>query len=250
MQKIVVYVDRGVSGDSLRHTMKSLQEEIDMHKYLVQRMDASAIKNQNWEKETALFIIPGGQDVFYESSLGDQGNAKIKQYVERGGSYLGICAGAYFASGAIEFEKGGQIEVCGERKLKFFPGLAVGPAYGSNKYSYTSEKGAAAASILWKQESVFVYFNGGCLFAKAREFPDVAVLAAYDDIEGSPAAIVACPFGKGKAVLTGVHIEYSASSLSAENPYLKQMLPLLEKGEAKRRQVFREVLAHLGISTK
>ena len=45
-----------------------------------------------------------------------------QEFVENGGSYLGICAGAYFACDYIEFDKNGPLEVVGPRDLKFYPG--------------------------------------------------------------------------------------------------------------------------------
>lgn len=50
-------------------------------------------------------------------------------YVQSGGSYLGLCAGAYYASSQVEFEPGSTLEVVGDRELDFFPGTARGAAY-------------------------------------------------------------------------------------------------------------------------
>ena len=61
--------------------------------------------------------------LIYFAALGAIGMSKIKDYVTQGGSYLGICSGAYFACDRIEFDKGGPLEVIGERFLKFHPGL-------------------------------------------------------------------------------------------------------------------------------
>lgn len=50
----------------------------------------------------------------------------LAEFVEAGGSYLGFCAGAYFAASRVEFEVGTSMEVTGERQLAFFPGVARG----------------------------------------------------------------------------------------------------------------------------
>lgn len=73
--------------------------------------------------ETALFVIGGGYDLGLINSLGAAGMGNIKRYVQSGGSYLGICSGAYFACDRIEFDKDGPLEVVGDRFLKFFPGI-------------------------------------------------------------------------------------------------------------------------------
>ncbi len=247
MQQILVYVDLGVDGVALKHTVKSLQQEIDPSKYRIRRMDSKTLKSESWEKETALLVIPGGRDVYYHEALDGPGTSKIRNFVEEGGSYFGICAGAYFGAGAIEFEKGGSYEVCGQRSLAFFPGLAEGPAYGKNKYRIDGLQGLEAARVSWKDDHFHVYYNGGCQFIGAHEFPGVSVLSSYLELEGDPAAIISCKIGKGQAVLSGVHLEYSVPALHRNNPYIERIYGLLERGETQRREVFRETLNHLNI---
>lgn len=250
MQQIIVYVDLGVDGAALKHTIKSLQQDIDPSRHTIRRMDSKTLKSQAWEKETALLVLPGGRDIYYHEALDGEGTSKIRSFVEEGGSYLGICAGAYFGSGAIEFEKGGSYEVCANRSLAFFPGLAEGPAYGNNKYRADGLQGIEAARVSWKDDSFHAYYNGGCHFVGAHEFPGVSVLSSYLELEDDPAAIISCQIGKGKAVLSGVHVEYSVPVLPRNNPYIERIYNLLEKGELQRRQVFRETLSHLNIKIR
>ena len=250
MQQIIVYVDLGVDGAALKHTVKSLQQEIDPSQHTIRRMDSKALKSENWEKETALLVIPGGRDIYYHQALDGDGTSKIRTFVEEGGSYLGICAGAYFGAGAIEFEKGGSYEVCAQRSLAFFPGLAEGPVYGKNKYQIDGLQGLEAARISWNDRSFHAFYNAGCRFVKAQEFPGVSVLSSYLELEGDPAAIISCKIGQGKAVLSGVHLEYSVPALPRNNPYIERIYKLLETGEIHRRQVFRDTLAHLNIKLR
>lgn len=250
MSNIIIYVDQGVSGESLRQTVKSLQQEVDFTRHALRRKDAKGLLSEPWEKETALLIMPGGRDVYYHSALRGKAAERLKQFIENGGSYLGLCAGAYFAAGTIEFEKGGRLQVCGERDLKFFPGQAIGPAFGHGKYSYESDLGIEAAKISWKNHDSFAYFNGGCYFDSAHKFSSVQVLSAYLNLEESPAAIVQCKVGKGTAILSGVHIEFSAPFLSRGSRYLERILPQLEASESVRRQIFRDVLKELGLTLR
>jgi hypothetical protein len=37
------------------------------------------------------------------------GVRRVRDFVEKGGGYLGLCAGAYFAASSIEFEKGSPL---------------------------------------------------------------------------------------------------------------------------------------------
>ncbi len=239
MQQILVYVDQGVDGMALKQVIKSLSREFAGK---IQRIGAQEIIEGGWEDKTSLLVIPGGRDIFYHRLLDGPGTTRIRAFVEKGGNYLGICAGAYFGCSAIEFEKGGAYEVLGPRSLSFFPGIAQGPAYGKGKYRPDTPSGVEAAYIQWKKEEPFhVYFNGGCRFIGAQGQPRTQVLGKYMDLEGESAAIVQCFHGKGQAILSGVHLEYSTHFLPTK-PYLEKVHPLLKQGEENRRKILREIL--------
>lgn len=251
MQQILVYVDEGVDGMALKQVVKSLQKEVDTERHLLKRMDAAGLIRGGWQDQTALLIIPGGRDIYYHAKLDGLGTQIIRSYVEGGGSYLGICAGAYFACKNIEFEKGGSLEVCGSRSLMFYPGVATGPAYGKNKYRYDGFQGAEAAYLSWDNGSPFhAYFNGGCQFVGAHEYPTVKILGSYLDLDETPAAIVECTVGKGRALLTGAHIEYSADHMQGDLPELARLISCLQNGDPLRREVYRTMLARLCIKLK
>ncbi len=247
---ILIYVDEGVSGEALRQTVKSLQNEVDLSAHPLIRKDSQQILSQDWEKDTKLLLIPGGRDVYYHKALGKKGAEKIRAFIENGGHYLGLCAGAYFAAQKIEFEKGGPLQVCGERALSFFPGRAAGPAYGPGRYSYESDQGVEAACISWKSEECFTYFNGGCYFEDAHAYSGVEVLGSYLQLEQTPAAIVSCRVGEGKAILSGVHIEFTTAFLQRGSRHLAKVLPSLEETEEKRRMIFRSILKELGVKVR
>ena len=69
-----------------------------------------------------MIAFGGGYDLGFIEALGKEGTRQIREYVLNGGTYLGLCAGAYFASDCIEVDKDGPMEVIGDRDLKFFPG--------------------------------------------------------------------------------------------------------------------------------
>lgn len=74
-------------------------------------------------KDCQLMVFGGGYDLGFEAAVGKNGAKIIQDFVKNGGSYLGLCAGAYWACDYIEFDKDGPLEVVGERRLKFFPGM-------------------------------------------------------------------------------------------------------------------------------
>jgi glutamine amidotransferase-like uncharacterized protein len=57
-------------------------------------------------------------------------------FVEGGGSYLGLCAGAYYGCSRVEFETGGAMEVVGARELAFFPGVARGAVVPGESFEF------------------------------------------------------------------------------------------------------------------
>lgn len=168
--------------------------------------------------------MPGGADVGYCRTLNGEGNRKISAYVNKGGAYLGLCAGGYYACKRCEFEAGKKgMEVCGDRELGFYPGICRGLAFPD--FVYHSEAGARAAELSVNKEALSTvggavpetfrsYYNGGGVFVDAEKYKDqgVQVLASYTERlhvesgEGT-AAVVYRKVGEGSVVLTGPHPE-------------------------------------------
>lgn len=157
--------------------------------------------------------------------LNGKGNDRIKQYVKRGGAYLGLCAGGYYGSAKCEFEVGdSKMEVIGTRELAFYPGICRGLAFKG--FVYGSEAGAHAAKMMVNKDvnpsdfvlgNFNVYYNGGGVFVDAEKYKDqgVEMLAQYEEelaVEAGEhnerAAVVYCPVGEGRAILTGIHPEF------------------------------------------
>jgi glutamine amidotransferase-like uncharacterized protein len=194
--------------------------------------------------------MPGGADLPYVSKLKGEGNRVIKKFVQKGGSYLGICAGSYYGSGYVEFDKGGDLEVLGKRELAFFPGKAIGPILAT--YDYKNHSGARAADIkihLDGFQQVNLYFNGGGFFEDAENHPNVSVIGSYKtNIGRKLPAIIHIPYGKGRVILSGVHFEYEPVLLDSSDQYLGKILPGLEKDNAIRLTLARELLRKLNLS--
>lgn len=240
--EILIYRDEGAHPQCIRALVKAFQtEKIKLPHSFV---DRTTLNRSDWKQKAALLIFPGGRDIPYHEALKGKANREIRSYVEEGGSYLGICAGGYYGSAQVEFEKGQPLEVIASRELAFFPGKACGPAYGLNQFSYETETGARIARLQMSSQVSLSYFNGGCSFEKADEMPQVKVLARYQDLPTQPAAIVECSVGKGCAILCGVHPEYSAESLGRDHS-LKDALQQIEK---QRRDLFREILTRFQIA--
>ncbi|KOS19981.1 Biotin--protein ligase [Escovopsis weberi] len=209
---VLVYSGTGVTSESVRHCMLSLRALLSPN-YAVIPVNETAILREPWASTCALLVIPGGADLGYCRALGGDGNRRIAEYVRRGGSYLGLCAGGYYGSGRCEFEVGDRaLEIVGRRELAFFPGACRGGAFKG--FEYHSERGARAVRVRVDKESIrakmpadfFSYYNGGGVFVDAAAAQRVEVLASYQgnlDVDGGDgrAAVVLCHVGEGKAVL-------------------------------------------------
>ncbi|KAF3901925.1 hypothetical protein ABW21_db0207030 [Orbilia brochopaga] len=232
---VLVYSGPGTTAELVNHCLKTLRRFLSPY-YAVTSISAEAIGRGQWLSNCALLCLPGGADLGYCRALNGAGNQEIKQYVRRGGKFIGFCAGAYFASASVEFEKGDQyLEVTGPRELGFFPGACKGAAFKGFKYN--SEAGARACMLTVAEKLVSMgsapslanYYNGGGLFAKAEEFSDqgIEILARYHekphiDAEDGDAAVVGCKIGTGFALLIGTHPEYiqpSARRLYCANSF-------------------------------
>jgi biotin--protein ligase len=241
---VLVYLDQGVSWFSARETVRSLERVLDPSLYTVKLVDHRYLTLQPWEDSTAALVVPGGRDLPYQERLGGGVNARIRSFVHTGGAYLGICAGAYYASSKIQFEMHTPLQMCVDRELAFFPGMAVGPALGTGVFSYVSEDGAEAPVIRWWNGHEFVsgsvYYNGGCWFQQPEAFPHVHVIGRYHTLQDTPAAIIHCQVGTGNVVLSGVHPEVGVESLQ-----IARLLPQLQEDEPKRRWLWRAMLQKL-----
>lgn len=211
MKQILIYKDFGADPIGVSCVVESLRQASFDRSYAIGFADRHLLKDPAWRQDACLLIFPGGRDIPYQRALQGPANKHISDFVRSGGGYLGICAGGYYGSASIEFEKGFPLEVVEDRELKFFPGVARGSAYGGGEFCYRTGKGGRIARLeLASREKTAAYFQGGCAFVDAEIYPAVTVLARYCDIDGAPPAIVQCQVDKGRAVLSGVHPEYGA----------------------------------------
>ncbi|HEU64596.1 MAG: hypothetical protein KR126chlam4_00664 [Candidatus Anoxychlamydiales bacterium] len=239
-KKIRIYSDNGVSLFSL----KCLINELTSLKLDIDTISSNEVIEENWQDSTSIFVMPGGRDLMYLRKLKDNGCKKIKEFVEDGGSYLGICAGAYFGAEFVEFEKGNDLEVLGRRELNFVKAKAIGPAYKEPKFSYKNHEGSKAALVEYKPKDLkylsSIYFKGGCYFEGDSQLD---VIGKYSDL--NKAAIVKSKVKKGKAILSGVHIECSSNDIDGIDDNLSLMKEEIKRTESIRKKIFIDILENL-----
>ncbi|MBM3468314.1 MAG: biotin--protein ligase [Alphaproteobacteria bacterium] len=255
MQSIFIYAGPGTSPVAVNHTVYTLKNIVHPL-YSIQKIGLQDIIEGTWESQAALLIMPGGEDVPYGAVLNGAGNQSIKEYVTKGGSYIGFCAGAYYGSKQVLFAQGTRQEVMGERELAFFPGTAVGPTF--QPWDPDSNVGACMALLkgngplqsILNQQTVGIYMNGGGHFLDAHMFPDVEILATYVQGPHSPLplpALIDISVGKGRVILSGVHCEFAPELFDLSDPFLFPLYTKLLPYKSLRLQIMRYLLERFGI---
>lgn len=275
----------GTTVESVKHCTDTLTKLLCPN-YAVLNVTSTTLINEPWAASTSLLVMPGGADLPYCRELDGSGNEAITKYVRNGGKYLGLCAGAYYGSARVEFEVGNlEMEVSGPRQLQFFPGTARGAVYKG--FDYSSPVNAKAAKFQVELENfnidtdskdilkspIYAYAHGGCLFVDPKKYESkgVEVLARYLDslaVPGSdipakdskdpetnpdattPAAAVYCPFGRGCAVLTGLHPEFSPELLKrvpSDKDY-SAVVDTLQEHNGARIEFMKLILKKMGLN--
>ena len=169
-----------------------------------------------------LVVFPGGSGSKQAAAIGDAGREQVREFVNDGGGYLGICAGAYLAASNYKwslaisnhrtFCEARDIPDVG-RKSMWFRGPAA---------QVTMELTADGDKILGDRNGVIdVRYQNGPIMSPAEnmDLPDYRVLAwfrsenaLYDTQKGTMTntpAIIASDFGKGHVLCISPHPESS-----------------------------------------
>lgn len=142
--------------------------------------------------EARLYVQPGGGADLATTwdDLAPQAQA-VRDWVGRGGSYLGLCFGAYLAGRDPGFD--------------LLPGDTFG--WAGSPGATVPDARDTVVPLTWRGEQRWVYFQDGPGF-DLDEDADVDVLATYPD--GVP-AVLAAPFGAGRVGVAGPHPEADES---------------------------------------
>jgi glutamine amidotransferase-like uncharacterized protein len=180
------------SGAVLAEDVGIAFEELNMSFEEIKESDINRGELRNFE----VLIVPGGSTEVIWESLEGKGFDQIRKFVEDGGKYIGICAGAYLAPEIVKlrFDKTrvglGIIDVENER----VSGIGLKEIKISNT-SYPIARGYSGKLEIWYQNGPFMKPGDG-----------VGVISKYDEYFAS---IVCAAYGRGKVVLFSPHPEGS-----------------------------------------
>lgn len=167
-----------------------------------------------------LLIVPGGKSSEFAKELHAAGKKAIRDFVEQGGGYFGVCAGAFLA--AANTDSGLSLANVGVKTgQRFVPGVGMVPVAvrGGGDLSIALTKEGKTFLSGWPDEQT-VQYTGGPVFSHAYrlDLNPYIVLAnfssetfMYDfqkgEMVGTP-AILFTQYGKGRVVLSSGHLEF------------------------------------------
>lgn len=245
--QILIYKDYGCADTTI------LEQELRAYfipkKCKIDLVDATSIIKDNALNQNVLaFFMPGGASTPYRHKLETLGNDKIRRYIQNGGIYYGICAGAYYACRQTEFEKDiPESSIVEEYKLDLIDAKAIGTLYkelGIEPFSKKPTSSAAVELLDNEGNIITTHYHGGPYFELAQT-ENIEVLARYNLQEFKP-AVISCSYGRGKVILSGVHYEDSGDVLAKVISNTFQTAQILQKNEASRRLFFNKLMSLTG----
>jgi glutamine amidotransferase-like uncharacterized protein len=218
--RIGIFIDRGDRPHSRLRT--NLDSERDMQTALVYEHDIRRGSLKNFD----VVIMPGGSGRLQAESLESAGQSEVRRFVNDGGIYMGICAGAYLASATRS------------QYLRIFPLKTVD--------SQNWQRGKARLGIEFtplgmevfsvKNRLSFVNYHNGPVFPKFRdqEIPGVRILCYFRDeivksggqtgvMKDAPAMILG-RYGKGMFLVISPHPEGTSGLKEIEGNAIRWMV--------------------------
>jgi glutamine amidotransferase-like uncharacterized protein len=203
--RVAIYADAGATKTDVPQVEHCLPAS---NGFEVKAMTAEQIRSGAL-KDFDVLIHPGGAASKQSSTLGEKGRDAVKRFVEGGGGFIGICAGAYLASAEYPWSLGLL-----DARVLDRAHWARGQGDVELKLSATGQSSLASD----KSVCTIHYENGPLLGpGKKDDIEDFEPLAAYETEireNGAPVgamkgttAIARGRFGKGRVVCFSPHPE-------------------------------------------
>ncbi len=154
-------------------------------------------------------LFPGGYAFNYKIKINASGRQNIKSLINNGGGYIGICAGAFFASDSVEWEG-----VKYNYPLDLFDGIAFGAIAsiaawpGYNMTSLVMNAGNPINQFGTSTQTM-LYYGGPAFFPHTNV--DIDTVATWGDYNNDN-AIINFSYGQGRVLLVGPHPEIEEDS--------------------------------------
>ena len=200
--KVGMFSAKGVSGNGPSSLERLLREGFDVRRFGARDVQDGALQQFD------VVVFPGGSGSGQARALGSSGRERVRNFVQRGGGYVGICAGAYLAANNYEWSLDILDADVIDRKHW---------ARGRGTVQLAWADGARA--VVGAPSKGAVRYANGPIYARSGDaaLDDFVVLATYRseiNTNGAPEgvmldapAIVRGAFGKGRVVCSSPHPE-------------------------------------------
>ncbi len=206
--RVAVFRGEGV-GSSCENLISSLNEN-STGRFRVSRITAEDIQDGKLS-DVDVLVHPGGSGSKQGKALGEKGRTAVRQYVQSGGGYLGVCAGAYLATNDYEWS------------LDLIDAKVVDKKHWARGTGKVSLRLSPKGSELMRHDSreLAIHYGQGPLIARREwddpEVPDYESLAIFSSEiaeKGAPSgvmvgtsAVVRGEFGTGRVFCFSPHPE-------------------------------------------
>lgn len=201
--EVGLYVGKGTWDTGKEHLKMFLGE----HGHSYRSFTAAQIREGELATSgVRVLIVPGGESWQYLAELGDLGASAIRSFVQQGGGYIGICAGAFYATSVREG---------GYKTGPYGIGLLEGTAYdGTALKTAPFIEGMMDFDFPWTsllnslKDKYRIVLLGGPSFRYGKDEAmrkGIEVLSEFQGIREP--AMITLHYGKGRVFLSGPHLE-------------------------------------------
>jgi glutamine amidotransferase-like uncharacterized protein len=214
---IRVYTGSGTSRNGAPLLVEELSKHLDAD---VSGIDEHEMRgSENWKKETSTIMFAGQTVRGFKKALGDNVLNDIQNLVHEGAfNYIGICAGAAFASASIKYRVK-EAPTWEEKKiqnsgLSFFNGLATGPCRSVSGLPFSGQSEnlhLITVLSLNNSKSYNAFHWGGPALIPQGRMEEASILSCLKS-DGTPLAY-RLKAGQGTVTLYSFHPEINANNV-------------------------------------
>lgn len=198
--KVLIFDGPGICRDSIDGLFRDLRSYLRPN-YWIGDVNQTQLRSSEWADTCACLALPHCTDDSVYEALGQDVEAikQISDFVQNGGSFLGIGRGAFFASA--------QAEYCGNniwtKPLALWPGTSNGPCLPGEAHVHDFN-----VNIDGSDCQFYMFWEDGGEFVVGTP---MSVLAQYNGEES--VAGIHYVLGKGSVVLWHTRIEYTLTEV-------------------------------------
>lgn len=207
--RVALFDDNGSFGKGVPSVSEQLGKD---GAFVVTKLKGPQIGDGTLKHESFdVVIFTGGSGHKQADAIGPAGLAQVKAFVEQGGGYVGICAGAYLACDGFSWG------------VKILDAKTVSPKWRRGEGQVKIQATDKGREILgFPSDQLDIRYANGPIY-KAAGSPDIpdfeplaffrTELAEHDSPKGAMVnapAMVAGTFGKGRVICSSPHPEQTA----------------------------------------